>query len=387
MAQFSSKVNTHSDVPLHYKSLFKCPTGESSLLNRLQFGDLSTSILNWRITPMQSKRSVREFESIQIKSTFHEFMQWKNNDILTSSHPLYSLPCVQDNVISLYADYIHFKDIFGEKIINAINWYDFDLNNEFKEWQSTLWIGTLNSHTPLHYDTYSTNLIVQYSGTKKWKLWPQSSNASSSSSTTSTSNINMNSHIKPLRIPYEESSVYSSYDPRTDASIAPAYEFLLEAGDVLFVPKHWWHYVETVSDLSISINLWMGDITDVKDRAKEALSRFIVGSFLDTFRSMDIPCEMCNGWLSPTESNGKKGRGSLIEESKNNINHNNKSNKYDKSSTSKSTRNNKVEVDDVEVEVVDESMEEVCDSNKSLTGSNDDICDSDSDSYNSDPFL
>jgi oxalate decarboxylase/phosphoglucose isomerase-like protein (cupin superfamily) len=28
-------------------------------------------------------------------------------------------------------------------------------------------------------------------------------------------------------------------------------------GDVLFIPKHYWHFVETVSDLSLSINVWL----------------------------------------------------------------------------------------------------------------------------------
>lgn len=35
-------------------------------------------------------------------------------------------------------------------------------------------------------------------------------------------------------------------------------QVLLEAGDVLLVPKHWWHYVETMGPTpSVSINTWI----------------------------------------------------------------------------------------------------------------------------------
>lgn len=51
----------------------------------------------------------------------------------------------------------------------------------------------------------------------------------------------------------------------------------LEPGDVLYVPKHWWHFVEAV-DTSLSVNVWVDAPDDAEDRAKEALARVLVTS-------------------------------------------------------------------------------------------------------------
>jgi Cupin superfamily protein len=56
--------------------------------------------------------------------------------------------------------------------------------------------------------------------------------------------------------------VYSTYDPRTFTvndigHMPPSHSFVLEEGDVLFIPKHYWHFVQTESDLSFSVNLWL----------------------------------------------------------------------------------------------------------------------------------
>ena len=56
--------------------------------------------------------------------------------------------------------------------------------------------------------------------------------------------------------------MYSTYDPRLRDSnivgfIPPNYDITLNEGDVLYVPKHYWHFVETSSAISLSINLWL----------------------------------------------------------------------------------------------------------------------------------
>lgn len=59
---------------------------------------------------------------------------------------------------------------------------------------STLWIGSKNAFTPLHKDTYGMNLVAQLSGKKSWTLFKPEDTEK----------------LYPVRIPYEESSVFSS---------------------------------------------------------------------------------------------------------------------------------------------------------------------------------
>ena len=38
---------------------------------------------------------------------------------------------------------------------------------------------------------------------------------------------------------------------------AQPYVVDLEPGDVLYVPHNWWHFVESVSEVTISLNSWI----------------------------------------------------------------------------------------------------------------------------------
>ena len=58
---------------------------------------------------------------------------------------------------------------------------------------------------------------------------------------------------------------------------AQALAVTLEPGDVLFIPKHWWHFVEAM-DTSLSVNVWVDAPDDAEDRAKESLARVLVTS-------------------------------------------------------------------------------------------------------------
>ena len=143
---------------------------------------------------------------------------------------------------------------------------------------TTLWIGTAGSFTPVHKDTYGCNLHHQVEGRKEWLLWPPEYN------------------LSPTRFPYEESSVFSSVDVRGDSNImGDALRVVLEPGQTIFIPKHWWHLV-TALDGSVSVNTWVELPCDRWDQVSEAITRMIVCGVM----------EGRDGWLNPGEEVGSQ---------------------------------------------------------------------------------
>eukprot|EP00092_Neocalanus_flemingeri_P066248 GFUD01080678.1.p1 GENE.GFUD01080678.1~~GFUD01080678.1.p1 ORF type:complete len:365 (+),score=133.59 GFUD01080678.1:95-1189(+) len=131
---------------------------------------------------------------------------------------------------------------------------------------STLWVGTEGAHTPCHQDTYGENLVAQLVGSKTWTLFPP----------------DQGTLLCPTRVPYEESSVYSSVNfvhlshnsPTTLSKLSKTtpYMVTLQAGDVLYVPRHWWHQVYS-NEYSISVNTWLEHPEDNRARLGEAIVR------------------------------------------------------------------------------------------------------------------
>lgn len=107
-----------------------------------------------------------------------------------------------------------------------------------------LWVGGSGCVSPLHYDG-SSNFLIQVKGRKKLILFaPQDYN-----------------YLYPME-GQEGKEHVSGVDLRNvDHDRFPLfknatpYEFVLEPGDVLFIPSHWWHEVRSL-DASISLNYW-----------------------------------------------------------------------------------------------------------------------------------
>lgn len=221
----------------------------NEFLTRLFQGDLSNTVVAWRLTDINKSKTYMEYESTLVRATFRQFFEWyssisKSGSESSEISPFYFLPDARSGVVSVYGDYLHFAEIFTEDQPKVGNWSKiFSEHHDSAEIlpeDLTLWVSTVGAHSPLHYDSYGVNVIAQLEGQKRWKLWAPN-----------------HPRIPPKRIPYEESSIYSFYDPACDTSVEPDFDILLNEGDILFVPKHWWHYVTTVSNIYIPCNYYI----------------------------------------------------------------------------------------------------------------------------------
>ncbi|XP_024142132.1 HSPB1-associated protein 1 homolog [Oryzias melastigma] len=187
-----------------------------------------------------------------------------------------------------YADYKYIAMLFEDQpgMFEDVKWSDFGFEGRNGR-DSTVWIGTNGANTPCHMDTYGCNLVLQVQGRKRWHLFPPEDTP----------------NLYPTRIPYEESSVFSSVNVQSpDLKKFPAFQaaqahiVTLQPGQVLYVPRHWWHYVESVDPVTVSVNTWIELEVDDFARVSEAVTKMVVWS-IKTAESDDNN----DSWLNPTE--------------------------------------------------------------------------------------
>ncbi|XP_045396100.1 HSPB1-associated protein 1 isoform X6 [Lemur catta] len=158
-----------------------------------------------------------------VEATLEEFLTW-NCDQSSLSGPFRDY---DHSKFWAYADYKYFVSLFEDKtdIFQDVRWSDFGFPGRNGQ-ESTLWIGSLGSHTPCHLDSYGCNLVFQ----------------------------------------------------------------------VLFVPRHWWHYVESIDPVTVSINSWIELEEDHLARVEEAITRMLVCAL----KTAEDP-HNTRAWLNPTE--------------------------------------------------------------------------------------
>ena len=161
-----------------------------------------------------------------------------------------------------YADYQDMAALLPPEALGALDWRDV-VGVERDGAESTLWLGSEGAHTPTHYDAYGVNLVAQLHGTKRWRLHPP------------------DAPLEASRLPYEESSIFADgAADGDDAHSRGCREVVLAPGEVLLVPRHWWHFVTTLSSSALSVNTWLDLPTDAADRLREALVRVVATAVL-----------------------------------------------------------------------------------------------------------
>ncbi|NXL87059.1 HBAP1 protein, partial [Alectura lathami] len=220
-----------------------------------------------------------------VKATLEEFLAWNSGQPSCLSGPF---SCFEHSKYWAYADYKYIARIFEDKaeVFQDVRWSDFGFPGRSGK-ESTLWIGSEGANTPCHLDSYGCNLVLQVQGRKRWYLFPPGDT----------------SFLYPTRIPYEESSVFSKVNvANPDLKRFPefknttAHVVTLSPGQVLLVPWHWWHYVESIDPITVSINSWIELDADHEARVEEAVTRTLVCAL----KSAENPNDG-DLWLNPTE--------------------------------------------------------------------------------------
>ncbi|MBW4507947.1 MAG: cupin-like domain-containing protein [Scytonematopsis contorta HA4267-MV1] len=137
-----------------------------------------------------------------------------------------------------------FEDLHNDYNFNKLGAWDVHVTN--------LWVGA-STCSGLHYD-WCDNLLVQIHGTKKAvlvspedssNLYPFADNHTKSQ--VSCENPDIKAHPQVKNVTFMDG--------------------FLEPGDVLFIPKGWWHYLKS-SESSITLTCWYGIVQTPMDQFK-----------------------------------------------------------------------------------------------------------------------
>lgn len=250
-------------------------------------GCLRDKVIRFRLGRKEETKNTPLFETqcSYVEAKLVHFLNWTQTQSRADVGPFFEYPYSE---YWAYADYKYIAMLFQDQpsMFEDVKWSEFGFEGRDGK-ESTLWIGTEGANTPCHLDSYGCNLVLQVQGRKRWYLFPPEDTA----------------NLYPTRIPYEESSVFSQVNVlHPDLRRFPAFQrasahvVTLQPGQVLYVPRHWWHYVESVDPITVSINSWIELGEDDFARVSEAVTKAVVCA-IKSAQSDDST----DNWLNPTE--------------------------------------------------------------------------------------
>lgn len=237
----------------------------------------------------ETKKPQFETQCCFVEATLGQFLRWTEGR--TEAEDVGPFCGHLQGELWAYADYKYIAEVFHDQphMFQDVRWSDFGFRGRGGR-ESTLWIGTEGANTPCHLDSYGCNLVLQVQGRKRWHLFPPEDT----------------SKLYPTRIPYEESSVFSRVHVLNpdltrfeDFREARRHCVTLQPGQVLLVPRHWWHYVESLDPVTVSVNSWIELDVDDEARIGEAVTRAVVFAFKSAPSDAD---DDDDNWLNPTET-------------------------------------------------------------------------------------
>ena len=116
------------------------------------------------------------------------------------------------------------------------------------------WFGPANTISNLHYDT-SYNLLTQIIGYKRIRIYSEEYTSllyPYDGLMKNTSQINLELYDTTLS---SSSSTTTSSFPLFTYSSIPHYDFILQPGEILYIPPYYWHYVRSLT-ISFSVSFW-----------------------------------------------------------------------------------------------------------------------------------
>ncbi|XP_071039560.1 HSPB1-associated protein 1 isoform X2 [Parasteatoda tepidariorum] len=277
-------VEEYLNVPTVFKGQYWTKTGIKFSDSIKNFREMFTDVLlDFRIVSNSCKGTSWEGDAQYMEATISQFIDWQHG-VATPETPFYKF---NKEKFWAYSSYNYMNIIFSKefKMLQDMNWGQFGFP-EITGKDSTFWLGSTGANTPCHVDSYGCNLIAQVFGRKKWVLFPPEDAK----------------FLYPTRIPYEESSIFSSVNvAEPDLEKHPLfkkahpYVVILENDEVLFVPKGWWHFVLNLDSVTVSVNTWIKLESDSSSHLAESATKVLMTALISSYEPEG------EIWLNPKE--------------------------------------------------------------------------------------
>lgn len=202
-----------------------------------RYGDRNIVVEKSRLSPVPTEPAAyltqRYYDTANLGETVSSMLDRGNADggYITYAAIFSEMPELKDDIVPLHEEsgFPHWMPVWMRKRLVL---------------RPGFWLGPKGVSSPMHFDRHE-NLNVQLYGRKRWVLFsPRQS---------SQLYYKQNHDMPVIFSPVDMTCPDLDRFPRL--AEAQRHDVVLEAGEILYLPSGWWHFVESLSD-SININYW-----------------------------------------------------------------------------------------------------------------------------------